>query len=238
VKQPPRHQRQQPPPQQQPRQQAPDQRRQPPQQPPGQKHHGPPTYRECPSCGFLSDDARFGRGEIPCPACGNTDKPGRLFPPDRLRRLDGRIRTYHAEGEYEVVVILGATFLESLMEDILARILNAHGADKRVQALVLDTLRSVGQRVGRLFPALTGTPFEDAATKAGFREFPRRWREVRGARNAFIHDSAFNGEQESIDSKMAEQTMELLGQAYRLFVAINNEFVARPNHAKSGRSAT
>lgn len=192
---------------------------------------GPPTFRECPSCGYLTDDVRFARGEIACPACGRDRQPGKVFPPDRLRRLDGRIRAYHSNGEYEVVVILGATFLESLLEDILARIMHAHGADERMQAVVLDTERSIGRRIGRLFPTLTGHEFEKAATTAGFREFPRRWREVRTARNAFIHDSAFEGAQEQIDKRMAEQTMALLNEAYRLFVHLNNEFVARVNGA-------
>jgi hypothetical protein len=95
-----------------------------------------------------------------------------------------------------------------------------------VREVVLDGQRAVGGRIGRLFPHLTGEQFEEAAAELGYSDFPARWREVRAARNAFIHDSPFNGPQESIDAAMAEQSMELLGQAYRLFVLINNRFVA------------
>ena len=107
-----------------------------------------------------------------------------MFPPERLRRVDGRIRRYDAEGESEVVVILVATFLEALLEDMLARIMAAEGASVKLRAAVLDTLRSVGQRLGKLFPTLTGVQFEDAATESGFREFPHRWRALRAERNA------------------------------------------------------
>lgn len=130
------------------------------------------------------------------------------------------------EGEYEIVVILVATFLESLLEDMLARIMEAQGASVRLRATVLDSQRSTGQRVGRLFPSLTGLQFEDAAAELGFRDFPHRWRELRAERNAFIHDSAFEGAVEELTAATAQQAMVLLEQAYRLFVLINNRFVA------------
>jgi ribosomal protein L37AE/L43A len=188
-----------------------------------------PVYYECPACGFLTAEKRFGTGEKACPACGAPADGRRVFPPERLARLDARIRRYHADGDHEIVVILGATFLESLIEDILARIMEAHGSDVRLRALVLDTQRAVGQRIGKLFPALTGEQFEDAAAELGFREFPRRWRRLRTERNAFIHDSAFEGPREELNAATAAEAMELLDQAYRLFVGINNRFVAAPN---------
>lgn len=123
-------------------------------------------------------------------------------------------------------MILAATFLESLIEDILARIMEAQGATVHLSATVLDTQRAVGQRIGRLFPALTGEQFEDAAAEVGYREFPRRWRALRSERNAFIHDSSFEGAREELTAETATEAMNLLGQAYLLFVAINNRFVA------------
>lgn len=185
-----------------------------------------PTYFECPECGFLSADLEFGAGDAPCPYCDASGDSRRVFPTERLRRLDGRIRRYHDEGESEIVVILVAAFLEAILEDIIDRILDAHGADVTVREVVLDGQRAVGGRIGRIFPHLTGEQFEETAAELGYRDFPARWREVRAARNAFIHDSPFNGPQESIDAPMAEQAMQLLGQAYRLFVLINNRFVA------------
>jgi len=185
-----------------------------------------PLYWECVECGFLSDDHRFGAGEIACPGCKRSGLGRRRFPPDRLRRLDERIRRYYAEGEHEVVVILAATFLESLIEDILARIMASQGASVRLSATVLDTQRSVGQRIGKLFPALTGEQFEDAAAELGFRDFPHRWRTLRSARNAFIHDSAFEGPREDLNHSTSTEAMTLLDQAYKLFVRINNRFVA------------
>lgn len=191
-----------------------------------------PLYWECVECGFLSDDHRFGAGEIPCPGCKKVAGGHRRFPPDRLRKLDARIRRYNAEGEHEVVVILAATFLESLIEDILSRIMQSQGASVRLRATVLDTQRSVGQRIGKLFPALTGEQFEDAAAELGFRDFPHRWRTLRAERNAFIHDSAFEGPQEDLNSATATEAMILLDQAYKLFVRINNRFVAAEKHRR------
>jgi hypothetical protein len=185
-----------------------------------------PTYFECPVCGFLSGDAVFGARKSACPICGALGDHRRTFPADRLRRLDDRIRAYHGQGESEIVVILVSAFLEAILEDILDRILDAHGADVQVRAVVLDGQRAVGGRIGRLFPHLTGVEFEEAAAELGFRDFPHRWRDMRGARNNFIHDSPFNGPQETLDAAMAEQAMQLLDQAYRLFVSINNRFVA------------
>jgi hypothetical protein len=207
-----------------------------------QPHSGPshdagtPLYWECPECGFLSADKRFASGEMRCPSCHAEGDHRRQFPPDRLRRLDTRIRRYQAEGEDEIVVILAATFLESLVEDILARIMEAQGAGVRLRATVLDTQRSVGQRIGKLFPALTGEQFEDAAAQLGFREFPRRWRALRAERNAFIHDSSFEGAREELTEATANEAMTLLDQGYRLFVMINNRFVA--NGRRHGGSGT
>ena len=188
-----------------------------------------PVYWECATCGFLSHDPAFRDAPThKCPACGSATGDRRIFPPERLRRVDERIRRYNADGESEVVVILAATFLESLLEDMLARIMASEGASVKLRAAVLDTLRSVGQRIGKLFPTLTGVQFEDAATEAGLPEFPRRWRALRSERNAFIHDAAFEGAREELGTASAKEAIELLDQAYKLFVRINNRFVAEP----------
>lgn len=185
-----------------------------------------PTFFECPQCGFLTPDERFGADEVVCPTCGAHGDGRRTFPPERLRRLDSRIRGYRDDGEHEIVVILVETFLESILEDIIDRILTARGADVTVREVVLDGQRAIGARIGRLFPHLTGEEFEEAASELGYREFPRRWRELRAARNAFIHDSPFRGTQESLGEHDAATAMDLLDQAYELFVLINNRFVA------------
>ena len=186
----------------------------------------PPHFRECPACGYLSAKPAFASGNIPCPECGADSAGRRAFPADRIRRVDERIRRYHTEGEHEVVVILVATFLETLLEDMLARIMAAEGASVKLRAGVLDTQRSVGQRVGKLFPTLTGEQFEVAAAKAGYPDFPKQWRSLRTERNAFIHDAAFDGQLESLSAKTAARALALLDQAYALFVHINNRFVA------------
>lgn len=185
-----------------------------------------PAYHECPACGFLSGDQRFADSESACPHCGSKGGKRRTFPTERVRRLDRRIRAYHAQGESEVVVILAAAFLEAILEDILDRILEAHGADMDVRRALMDGQRAIGVRIGKIFPQLTGEEFEDAAAELGYREFPRRWRDLRESRNAFIHDSPFNGPRESLDEHTAVEAMDLLDQAYKLFVLINNRFVA------------
>ncbi len=185
-----------------------------------------PLYFECPKCGFLTADERFGADQILCPVCSAHGDGRRTFPPERLRRLDTRIRKYQRDGEHEIVVILVETFLESILEDIIDRILTARGADVTVREVVLDGQRAIGARIGRLFPHLTGEVFEDAASELGYRDFPRRWRDLRSARNAFIHDSPFRGPQESLTARDGITAMELLDQAYELFVLLNNRFVA------------
>jgi len=189
-------------------------------------HDQPPLFIECPACGYISADPTFSDPQHNCPQCGSPGDGRRPFPADRIRRVDARIRRYHAEGEHEVVVILVATFLETLLEDMLARIMAAEGASVKLRASVLDTLRPVGQRIGRLFPTLVGEQFEEAAAKAGFPEFPRQWRELRTERNAFIHDAAFDGPRESLSKETAADALRLLDEAYSLFVHINNRFVA------------
>jgi len=195
-----------------------------------------PHYYECPECGFLSANARFGSGEKACPHCKAEDGKRRDFPPDRLRRLDGKIRHYQSEGESEIVVILVETFLEAMLEDSIDRILAARGADVKVREIVLDGQRAIGGRIGRLFPHLTNESFEDAAAEMGYRDFPHKWRDMRRARNAFIHDSPFRGARESLDDGMAADSMILLDNAYKLFVLINNRFVADgKKHAQEKR---
>lgn len=184
-----------------------------------------PVYWECPDCGFLSSDPSFADAAARCPQCSRTRGAKRAYPPDRQRRLDERIRAYHGQGESEIVVILGAALLEALLEDSLDRIMGAHGADIAVRGTVLDNVRTIGTRIGRLFPQLTGTEFEDAAARFGYRDFSKRWRELRSQRNAFIHDTPYREVQEGLDTQAAGETLALLDQAYRLFVKINNEFV-------------
>jgi hypothetical protein len=204
--------------------------------PKGTLHHAgdqAPTYFECPQCGFLSADTAFGSHAKACPMCHAAADGRRTFPTDRLRRLDARIRHYHGEDESEIVVILVETFLESLLEDLIDRILTARGADVTVREVVLDGQRAIGGRIGRLFPSLTSERFEDAADEMGFHDFPRRWRDVRQARNAFIHDSPFRGPRETLDKHMANNAMALLDEAYKLFVLMNNRFVAE-QRARAG----
>jgi hypothetical protein len=189
-----------------------------------------PVFYECPGCGFISAEPTFVEAGGPCPVCGSTQGPRRTFPTDHLRKLDARIRRYHEEGEPEIVVILVAAFLEAILEDIIDRILISHGADLPVRRAVLDAQRAIGGRISKLFPQLTGHEFEDVAAELGFTGFPRRWRDMREARNAFIHDSPFHGAQETIDPRMASQAMDLLGQGYRLFAEMNNRFVANGRH--------
>jgi hypothetical protein len=185
-----------------------------------------PMYWECPLCGFLGGELVLADANTPCPRCHTVGVERRTFPNQRLRHLDARIRAYHGEHEYEIVVILGATFLETLLEDILDRIMGAHGADVAVRSMVLDNVRAVGQRIGKLFPQMTGVEFEEAALEMGFRDFPKRWRRIREVRNAFIHDTQYRDETEPLDASTALRTMELLDQAYMLFVSMNNRFVA------------
>lgn len=185
-----------------------------------------PVFRECAECGFLSSDPTFADAATRCPLCGRTGDTRREFPPDRQRRLDGRIRAYFADDESEIVVILGAALLEALLEDILDRIMAAHGADVAVRGTLLDNVRSIGTRLGRLFPQLTGVEFEDAVEKFGHRDFPKRWRTLRSQRNAFIHDTPYRDFTEGLGKDAALETLTLLDQAYGLFASLNNEFVA------------
>lgn len=185
-----------------------------------------PLYWECPVCGYISGDPDFMDGTNACPVCESADGERRVFPTERIRRLDARIRVYHREGDHEIVVILVMALLEAVLEDILDRIMNAHGADMPLRRMVMDTQRAIGVRIGKLFPALAGEEFEDAAAELGYRDFPYRWRQMREARNAFIHDSPFNGAKETLSPIMGNDAMELLDQSYKLFVLMNNKFVA------------
>jgi hypothetical protein len=185
-----------------------------------------PVFWECPACSYLSDDPSFATPGSPCPGCGATAGPRRQFPPDTQRLLDTRIRGYFGEKEWQITVILAAALLEALLEDILDRIMAAHGADVAIRGTLLDSVRAIGTRISRLFPDLTGTEFEDAAADAGFHDFPKRWRKVRQVRNAFIHDTPYRDVAGTLDAGTAHESMLLLDSAYTLFVSLNNRFVA------------
>ncbi len=191
-----------------------------------------PIYWECPVCGFLTADPSFLDHEHPCPKCDASGMERRVYPTERIRRLDARIRAYHRQGDHEIVVILVMALLEAVLEDILDRIMEAHGADLPLRRMVMDTQRAIGTRIGKLFPALAGEEFEEAAAELGYRDFPYRWRQMREARNAFIHDSPFNGAKESLQPSMGNDAMQLLDQNYQLFVLLNNRFVADGYHRK------
>ncbi len=185
-----------------------------------------PLYWECPACGYITGDPTFMDGGSPCPFCSAHDGERRAYPTERIRRLDARIRSYHREGDHEIVIILVMALLEAVLEDILDRIMDAHGADLPLRRMVMDTQRAIGVRIGKLFPALAAEEFEEAAAELGYRDFPYRWRQMREARNAFIHDSPFNGAKETLQPSMGNDAMELLDQSYQLFVLMNNRFVA------------
>ena len=68
--------------------------------------------------------------------------------------------------------------------------------------------------------------FDEAANKAGFSDFPKRWRKVRESRNAFIHDTPYRDVARTLDEHTAKESMLLLDTAYALFVSLNNTFVA------------
>jgi hypothetical protein len=189
-----------------------------------------PTFWECGVCGYLASDITFADAATICPDCGASGAERRSFPNERLRHLDERIRAYHAEDESEIVVILGATFLETLLEDLLDRIMSARGADISVRSTVLDNVRAIGQRVGE--------EFEAAAQELGFRDFPKRWRRIREERNAFIHDTPYREVGEELDRATALRTMELMDQAYLLFVEMNNRFVADGWRARAAAPRT
>jgi hypothetical protein len=185
-----------------------------------------PSFWECPACSYLSGDPTFAASGSPCPGCGSTQGPRRQFPPDSQRLLDDRIRGYYREGEWQITVILAAALLEALLEDILDRIMAAHGADIAIRGTLLDSVRAIGTRISRLFPDLTGVEFETAASQAGYHEFPKRWRKVRQVRNAFIHDTPYRDVAGTLDAGTATESMLLLDTAYTLFVSLNNTFVA------------
>lgn len=196
----------------------------------GEPKHQAPVFHECPVCHYLSPAPEFADGSKPCPSCGATGASRKTAPAPHLRKFDERIRRYRREDEHEIVVILVSTLLETIFEDILARMMEASGAETRLIALVLDTERSVGLRLGRLFPTLSGETFEGVAAELGYGDFPHRWREMRSARNAFIHGESFDNPRETLDSRAACEAMTLLDQAYELFVLINNRFVADGRH--------
>jgi len=189
-----------------------------------------PVYWECGSCGHISGDQHLADADAPCPYCHERHTNRRTYPTDRIRRLDERIRKYHHDGDHEIVVILVMAFLETVLEDMLDRLMESHGADLPLRRMVMDAERSIGVRLGKLFPALTGAEFEDVAAELGYREFPRRWRTLRDARNAFIHDSPYNGAREMLQPSMGNDAMELLDQSYKLFVLVNNKYVADGLH--------
>jgi hypothetical protein len=158
-----------------------------------------------------------------------------MFPPDSQRLLDERIRGYYREDEWQITVILAAALLEALLEDILDRIMAAHGADIAIRGTLLDSVRAIGARISHLFPDLTGVEFESAAAAAGYRDFPKRWRAVRQVRNAFIHDTPYRDVEGTLDAGTATEAVLLLDTAYTLFVSLNNTFVADGRTHRGGQ---
>ena len=101
--------------------------------------HDGPVYWECVTCGFLSHDPAFADVARHCPACGSASALGGSSPPSDFAESTSASAATTPTASHEVVVILVATFLESLMEDMLARIMAAEGASVQLRAAVLDT---------------------------------------------------------------------------------------------------
>ena len=116
---------------------------------------------------------------------------------------------------------------------MLARIMAAEGASVKLRAGVLDTQRSVGQRIGKLFPTLTGEQFEDAAAEAGLPRVPAPVaRAAHRAQRLHPRRRLRRPARDRSSQQTAEEALHLLDQAYALFVLINNRFVAGEKHRR------
>ena len=152
-----------------------------------------PFYRECPVCGYISSEHGFVDGSRPCPRCSTPGDSRRTFPAERIRRLDERIRSYQTQGDDEIVVILVMTLPRDDSRGHPrphdGRTRRGPEAARRVIWIASARSASASARSSR---TLAGEEFEEAAAELGYRDFPKRWRPMREARNAFIHDSPFD----------------------------------------------
>jgi hypothetical protein len=121
--------------------------------------------------------------------------------------------------EHQVVVLLAATMLEKLFDQLLTRVFVRSGKDSENARKAVKAIRGHPNRE-KLFAELTGVGFEEAILKSGTAHFHSSWQEIRVVRNKFMHELPF-----AIHASHAEKAFGLAREAFRVFAQLHNQLL-------------
>jgi len=208
-------------------------------------------FNICESCKIV--DRNRNRMEVGyrCPRCGAAGRGGTLyFSLSVFSLIDLMQDFYHLNQEAVshsedltdqnksdhrlAVVIFYCTLAEVLLLHFLEQCMFEMGVPNQIQERLLDDNPFVNQRVEKLFPTLTGIKWNKAVelleegTDLNYAETVAFSKRASIARNDFLH----RGNKYAIPQDMPEQCIRHIRPLVSLFVALHNEYVARPvgNH--------
>jgi hypothetical protein len=194
----------------------------------------------CDVCAVVDTDQERIRFGHPCSACGSASRRGTIYfglPVSILinliqeaseTRLDCGPTTVRPVTAHEIAtVVFFCTLAEVLVEHFLRELMTAQRIPRGAVKLLLEDNLYLRQRVGKLFPALTGYKWKDAIqdlggqNKALFAEASQFYVRAAAARNSFLH----KGNKWAIKSDMRANCLTHAATLVSLFAALHNHFV-------------
>ncbi len=119
------------------------------------------------------------------------------------------------------VIIFYTTIGEMLMDQLLSNLINKNCKNKNLQNKLINDSQSFNKKL-ELFKLLTVEKFDDSVKSFNnnFLQIIEFYREVRDARNEFLH----NGKSYLIEDEMPKQCLDNVMGLVILFVELNNKY--------------
>ena len=178
----------------------------------------------CPKCNkiIVGDKIDLTATRTPCPECGDVGSVRELWPRIDILSLtdDVDLSSLDDEQALPIKAILYVSVFDFLFEDFLSQLLLKMGMTPIMVEVCMESTDSFSDRLG-LFRKITGQKFKDFEERKGFKEFGKKFRELKEQRNNFVHKTFSHN-----FSSLTEHFEIVERGMLPLFVALNNDFLA------------
>ena len=200
------------------------------------------NYFECQKCKIVHRNLEVLRVGFKCPSCNYISNGGRLYFHINIHILIDLIqeayhsvnseskvtRFYEGEGAHDIsVIIFFCTLRESLLENLINRLMQAQNLSKGVSDRLLADNKFHIQKQDKLFRALTNIKWNESMLKRNdeseldYKKIDEFISSVVIARNNFIHE----GSKWSIDRELSTGCIKNLWGLINLYVGLHNTYV-------------
>lgn len=204
----------------------------------------------CDSCKTVDRDQERSRVGYKCPHCGTPSKGGHgyfLLNADILidlmqefyypRQTESKATKRQIRLNQAAIVIFFCSLGEVLLNQFLGELMLKAELSREIQDRLFKDNSSIKQRLGKLFPALTGVKWIKAVRMLNERvdrhyvETHKFYERMSKVRNAFLHKGAIW----SIHEGMPEQCIRHIWRLLHLFVDLHNEYLAQSKSVDHAR---